>query len=84
MSKIGIGFPIRGGLSRNESIEIVKLADELGYDSVWVDENWRWEAFTTLTHIACHTSRIKLGTSIVPVFSRSPSLLAMTSATLDE
>ena len=47
------------------------LADELGYDSFWIPEAWGYEVFALLTEIALNTSRIKLGTGIVNVFSRS-------------
>ena len=60
------------------------LADELGYDSFWLPEGWGYEIFTLLTEMAVATKRIKLGTGIVNVFSRSPAVLAMTAATLDE
>lgn len=60
------------------------LADELGYDSFWIPEAWGYEVFSLLTEIAGHTKRIKLGTGIVNCFSRSPGLLAMNAATVDE
>jgi alkanesulfonate monooxygenase SsuD/methylene tetrahydromethanopterin reductase-like flavin-dependent oxidoreductase (luciferase family) len=60
------------------------LADELGYDSFWIPEAWGYEIFSLLTEMAIHTKRIKLGTGIVNVFSRSPSLIAMNAATVDE
>jgi alkanesulfonate monooxygenase SsuD/methylene tetrahydromethanopterin reductase-like flavin-dependent oxidoreductase (luciferase family) len=60
------------------------LADELGYDSFWIPEAWGYEVFSLLTEIALNTRRIKLGTGIVNVFSRSEGLLAMTAATVDE
>lgn len=60
------------------------LADELGYDSFWIPEAWGYEIFSLLTEIAVHTKQIKLGTGIVNCFSRSPGLLAMHAATLDE
>jgi F420-dependent oxidoreductase-like protein len=60
------------------------LADELGYDSFWVPEAWGYESFTLLTEMAIATKRIKLGTGIINVFSRSPGLIAMSAATLDE
>lgn len=60
------------------------LADELGYDSFWIPEAWGYEVFALLTEIALNTRRIKLGTGIVNVFSRSEGLLAMTAATVDE
>ncbi len=60
------------------------LADELGYDSFWIPEAWGYEIFSLLTEMAIHTKRIKLGTGIVNVFSRSPGLIAMNAATVDE
>ena len=60
------------------------LADRLGYDSFWLPEAWGYDSFGLLTEIALRTKRIKLGTGIVNVFSRSPALIAMQAATLDE
>jgi alkanesulfonate monooxygenase SsuD/methylene tetrahydromethanopterin reductase-like flavin-dependent oxidoreductase (luciferase family) len=65
-------------------LRAAQLADELGYDSFWVPEAWGYEIFSLLTEMAVHTSRIKLGTGIVNVFSRSAGLLAMSAATVDE
>lgn len=65
-------------------LRAVQLADELGYDSFWVPEAWGYEIFSLITEMAVKTKRIKLGTGIVNVFSRSPGLLAMTAATIDE
>jgi F420-dependent oxidoreductase-like protein len=60
------------------------LADELGYDSFWLPEVWAYEVFPLLTEMALKTERIKLGTGIVNVFSRTPALMAMSAATVDE
>src|SRR5437016_1302153 len=65
-------------------LRAAQLADELGYDSFWLPEAWGYEVFTLLAEIAVHTKRIRLGTGIVNAFSRSPGLLAMSAATLDE
>lgn len=69
---------------RELNLKAVQLADELGYDSFWVPEAWGYEIFSLLTEMAKVTTNIKLATGIVNVFSRSPSLLAMHAATLDE
>jgi F420-dependent oxidoreductase-like protein len=74
----------KGGFDRRELIECVRAADACGYDSFWLPEAWEREAFTTLTELAAHTERIHLGTGIINVFSRSPALIAMSAATLDE
>lgn len=70
--------------NRKQVLRHAQEADELGYDSFWIPEAWGYEAFSLLTEIAVHTKRIKLATGIVNVFSRSPGLLAMHAATLDE
>jgi alkanesulfonate monooxygenase SsuD/methylene tetrahydromethanopterin reductase-like flavin-dependent oxidoreductase (luciferase family) len=69
---------------RNLYVRAAQLADELGYDSFWLPEAWGYEIFSLLTELAVKTKRIKLGTGIINVFSRSPGLIAMSAATVDE
>lgn len=79
------GLSIGGGRSTNddEIIAVTRRADELGYDTVWTGEAWGRDVFTVLTMIACHTSRLHLGTGIATVFSRTPSMIAQSIASLD-
>src|SRR4051812_3137543 len=65
-------------------LRAAELADDLGYDSFWLPEAWGYEVFSLLTEMAVRTKRIRLGTGIINVFSRSPGLIAMHAATLDE
>ena len=65
-------------------LRAAQLADELGYDSFWVPEAWGYEISTLLTEMALTTKQLKLGTGILNVYSRSPGLIAMTAATLQE
>ena len=65
-------------------LRAAQLADELGYDSFWLPEAWGYEIFSLLAEMAVSTKRIKLGTGIVNVFSRTPGLIAMSAATIDE
>lgn len=81
--KLGI-VPFWKGYDRKGVLRAAQLADDLGYDSIWIPEAWAYEQFQLLTEIAVHTKRIKLGTGIANVFSRSAGLLAMSAATLDE
>jgi F420-dependent oxidoreductase-like protein len=69
---------------RKAVLRFAQLAEDLGYDSIWVPEAWAYDQFQLLTEIALGTKRIKLATGIANVFSRSPGLLAMSAATLDE
>lgn len=64
-------------------IELARLAEARGFDSVWVPEGSGKEAFSQLTAYALSTQRVHLGTGIATIYSRSPSLLAMTAGTLD-
>jgi F420-dependent oxidoreductase-like protein len=77
------GFDKRG-FDRRELIELVCAADACGYDSFWMPEAWERDAFTMLAELAVKTERLHLGAGIVNVFSRSPALIAMSAATLDE
>ena len=42
----------------NQVIEKVKLADELGFDSVWLGESWGYELFTSMADLVRATKRI--------------------------
>src|SRR6266700_5385960 len=68
----------------NQVVEKVKIADELGFDSIWVAESWGYELFTSMADLGRVTKRIKIGAGIANMFSRSPAVLATTAATLDE
>ncbi|MFJ4813910.1 LLM class F420-dependent oxidoreductase [Streptomyces sp. NPDC088801] len=75
-----------GYWGRGPSLGHVPLAQEaerLGYDSVWTAESWGSDAFTPLTWIAAHTSRIRLGTAVAQMAARSPATTAMHALTLD-
>ncbi|MBI2880216.1 MAG: TIGR03619 family F420-dependent LLM class oxidoreductase [Candidatus Tectomicrobia bacterium] len=75
-----------------ELVAFAKRAEELGYESVWVWDHVFLgvepcfpilESLTLLTAVACHTSRIKLGTGVLVLPLRNPAVLAKTAATLD-
>ena len=81
---LNIGWQEDLGAGREAVLRRVEAADRAGVHSVWVEEAWARDAFTTLTLIAARTERIQLGTAIVNVFSRTPAVLAQHFATLDE
>src|SRR6266699_1332657 len=68
----------------NEVMEKIKIAAELGFNSLWLAESWGYELFTSMIDIVRVTRRIQVGAGIANVFSRTPALLASTVATLDE
>lgn len=61
-----------------------ELAEARGFDSVWLAESWGCDIVSLLAHIGARTGRVRLGTAIVNVFSRTPALLAMTAATMND
>lgn len=65
-----------------EQVTYVQEAEKLGVDSVWTVEGWGKDAVTPLAYIAGQTEKIKLGTSIMQISARSPSMTAMTALTL--
>lgn len=81
--KLGI-VPFWKNYDRRTVLRGAALAEDLGYDSIWIPEAWAYEQFQLLTEVALSTKRLKLATGIANVFSRSPGLLAMSAATLDE
>src|SRR5438067_7141350 len=68
----------------DQVVEKVKIADELGYDSIWLGESWGYELFTSMADLVGATKRIKIGAGIANIYSRTPALIASTVATLDE
>ena len=58
------------------------LAEELGYGELWMTEGSGRDSLTQLTAIGSVTSRIGLGTGILPMFSRTPLVTAMSAAGL--
>jgi 5,10-methylenetetrahydromethanopterin reductase len=61
-----------------------RLAEELGYGGVFLPEIGGRDTLAALTGLAGETSRMLLGTGVVPMGSRSPTLTAMAAATVQE
>ncbi len=83
--------PIHSGLA-----DIAKTADDAGFYSLWVMDHFfqlegmigpaddpMLEGYSTLTYLAAHTEKVKLGTLVTGVIYRNPGLLVKTATTLD-
>jgi F420-dependent oxidoreductase-like protein len=81
---MGLGCFVSVGRSLEQAVERVRLADDLGYEAAYVTHINGRESLTVLAHYAAHTSRIRLGTGVVPIYTRTPATMAQTAATLDE
>ena len=80
----GLGSFISVGRSLDQAIARVKRADELGYDSVYVTHIAGRDSLTLLMAYAAATEKIKLGTGVLPIYSRTPVATAQQAATIDE
>jgi F420-dependent oxidoreductase-like protein len=65
-----------------DAIELVRQADKLGVDSVWVPEFWAADALTPLAYLAGQTTSIRLATGIAQLGARTPAMLAMSALSL--
>lgn len=68
----------------DEFLAIARDADEAGVESLWLAEGFGHDAFSGLALLARETTRVRLGTGVVNVFSRTPGALAQHFATIDE
>jgi F420-dependent oxidoreductase-like protein len=77
----------------DKTVEIAVLAEQLGYDSVWVYDHFHnvprpvneavFECWTTIAAISQRTSRVRLGQMVGCNSYRNPSLLAKITSTID-
>jgi len=81
--RLGLQLGYWGAEPPRDPIGIAQEAERLGFDSVWTAEAWGSDAFTPLAWIGAHTSKIKLGTSVVQLSARTPTATAMAALTLD-
>jgi probable F420-dependent oxidoreductase len=76
----GMTLPLPGHLHSHRD-KLVELAD-LGYTDVWSAESDGPDAFTPLALAAAWEPRLRLGTAIVPAFTRSPAVMAQSVAAM--
>jgi len=80
----GIGAFISAGRSLDKTLDRVRHADELGFDSIYTTHIAGRDSLTLLMAYASASERARLGTGVVPIFSRTPAAMAQTAATIDE
>lgn len=81
-TQMGVTFGSLGVLGPQASPEIARTAQDMGYNSFWTVEATGTDAMTLLGAAAVAAPQISLGTGIIPIQLRSPTLAAMTAATL--
>jgi probable F420-dependent oxidoreductase len=81
MQRHGMTIPFDGVPLHAQRDWIVELAD-LGYTDVWSSEANGADAFTPLALASAWAPSLRLGTAIVPAFTRGPGLIAQSVGTL--
>jgi alkanesulfonate monooxygenase SsuD/methylene tetrahydromethanopterin reductase-like flavin-dependent oxidoreductase (luciferase family) len=81
MERVALCFV--GGVSPTDVVEYAQLAEELGYESLWIADGYNGDQFCMLTACALATKKILLGTSITNIFVRSAPTIAMSAACVD-
>ena len=79
-----IGCSLGSLLTIKEIQACCDALSETGVDSIWIPETWGMENFSMLAAISARTgTTAKIGSSVINVFSRSPSVIAMGAGTVD-
>ena len=66
-----------------ELASLVVDLERVGLDIIWVPEPYGFDAVSMMGYLAGQTSRIQVGSGILPIYSRTPTLMAMTAAGID-
>jgi len=79
--KLSMTLGYAGGFeeSARQAVELEKV----GLDVVWVAEAYSYDAPSYMGYLAAKTERVEIGSAILPIYSRTPTLIAMTAAGID-
>ena len=69
--------------SIKEGVDGLVALEKAGMDIVWIAEAYGVDAVSVMGYVAARTSTIQIGSGILPIYSRTPALLAMTAAGVD-
>ena len=76
--KISMLLSYAGGF-KEAVAEVVEL-EKAGLDQIWVPEAYSFDAPSAMGYLAAKTERVTIASGILPIYSRTPTLLAMTAA----
>ncbi len=79
--RIGLGINYAGGF-KEVAVEVADL-EQAGLDIVFVPEAYSYDAVSGLGYLAAKTERVQLASGILQLYTRTPTLTAMTAAGLD-
>mgnify|MGYP006277535923 CR=1 FL=1 len=77
-----LSYSLGSLLSIEDLLKCAEKTVKANPDTVWIPETWGMENFAMLSAVSAKT-KSKIGSSIINIYSRSPSLIAMGAATID-
>ena len=83
-SRQPLGFALRDAYRWHDLAALARMGEDAGFDALFLPEVGARDTLATLAALAGETSRLRLGTGVVPLPSRSPALLAIAAATVQE
>jgi len=81
-TSISIGSAYYNGEDWDELVTYTQRAEKFGVDQAWSAEAWGMDAIVPLAYLAAKTESIGLGTGIMQISARVPSMIAMTSQSM--
>ncbi|WP_433700428.1 LLM class F420-dependent oxidoreductase [Nocardiopsis sp. CA-288880] len=79
-----ISMPLQYAGDPKASVDRVVELERAGLDTVWVAEAYGFDSPTLMGYIAARTETVAIGSAILPMYTRTPTLIAMTAAGLDD
>jgi F420-dependent oxidoreductase-like protein len=78
-----LSMPLMYAGNPREAADQVAALEKAGLDTVWVAEVYGFDSPTLMGYLAAKTETVEIGSAILNIYSRTPGLLAMTAAGLD-
>ena len=78
-----LGFSLGSLLTVEEIFDCAKMLSNCSLDSVWIPETWGMDCGSILSNISNVLQKPKLGSSVINIYSRTPTLIAMSAVTID-
>ncbi len=78
-----LAYSLGSLLSVDQILDCASHLSKYHPDTIWIPETWGMENFSMLSMVSQKVNSPKIGSSIINIYSRSPSLMAMGAATVD-
>lgn len=78
-----LGYSLGSLLSVKEILECSNILSNHKHDSIWIPETWGMEGYSMLSVVSQLDKNARIGSSIINIYSRTPSLIAMGAVTID-